>query len=255
METFHAENPIHILVGRLQGGAFERGLPKVSELSTQLDVAKLFRKLLKDGAIDINEGEEDEAIQKCHRHGWIHAYDVDGVITRYAFSSPLHALWLSWKLKSTNDMMPNFTSPFDLAIDVISKFKPSQLYLPIRRVGPTSTDEVSEAQYQDEFYRSLFSVTFGNVRFSPEFASAKRAHVAGRIDFFISATKWGIELTRDGKLLKEHSSRFADTGAYGTWLKSGDMVDYILLDCRTTIPKKPFPGIVTPPTRSIFSSA
>jgi hypothetical protein len=26
-------------------------------------------------------------------------------------------------------------------------------------------------------------------------------------------------------------SRFAKSGAYGAWLKSGDMTDYILLDC------------------------
>ena len=139
--------------------------------------------------------------------------------------------------------MPHLTSLFDLAFDAISKFKPSQLHLPIRRVSPRSTDKLPEAQYQDEFYRSVFSITFGNVRLTPEFASARRAHAAGRIDFFIPVVKWGIEFTRDGNRLNEHSSRFSQSGAYGAWLKSGDMVDYILLDCRTTIPRKSFPSI------------
>jgi len=39
-----------------------------------------------------------------------------------------------------------------------------------------------------------FFVTAGNVRISPEFASAKWADVVGRIDFFIPVAKWGIEM-------------------------------------------------------------
>jgi len=139
--------------------------------------------------------------------------------------------------------MPNFTSPFDLALKTISEFKTSQLYLPICRVGARSTDKLPEAQYQDEFYRSVFSVTSGNVRLSPDFASARRARVAGCIDFFIPVEKWGVEITRDGNQLTEHSSRFAKPGAYGAWLKLGNMDDSILLDCRTTIPARKYPGI------------
>ena len=51
--------------------------------------------------------------------------------------------------------MPGFACFFNLAVDVISKFKPSQLKSPIRRVGPRSMDKLPEAQYQDEFYRSM----------------------------------------------------------------------------------------------------
>jgi hypothetical protein len=214
----------------------------VTELKDQPDVVALFRNLLKYGAVDGNE-DEDIAIRKCHRHGWIHAdQTVSGTITRYVFPSPLHTVCLSWMLEPTNNM-PHLTSLFDLVLDAISKFKPSQLYLPIRRVSPRSADKVPEAQYQDEFYRSVFSATSGNVRVSPEFASARKACVAGRIDFFIPAVKWGIEFTQDGNRLDEHSSRFAKPEAYGAWLKSGDMADYILLDCRTTIPRKSFPSI------------
>jgi hypothetical protein len=240
VEAFHAENPTHDLVRKLRGGAFGRGLPVATELEKQPDVVALFRDLLKDGVI---YRIEDAAIRKCHRHGWIHAdQTADKELTHYAFPSPLHAVCLSWRLEPTNDT-PHLTSLYDLALDAISKFKPSQLHLPIRRVGHSSTDKLPEAQYQDEFYRSVFSITAGNVRMSPEFASARSAHVAGRIDFFIPVVKWGIEFTRDGNLLKEHSSRFDKSGAYGAWLKSGDMTDYILLDCRTTVPRKSFPSI------------
>lgn len=203
----------------------------------------LFKKLLEDGVVDGNE-DNDAAIRKCHRHGWIHAeLTVDEPIMRYALSSPLRAVLLSWRLEPTNEM-PHFTTLYDLALDAIFKFKPSRLHLPICRVGPSSTDRLPEAQYQDEFYRSVFATTSGNVRIFPGFASARREPVAGRNDFFIPVVKWGIELTRDGDQLDEHSYRAAVYGGtYEASLKSDDMDDYILLDCRTTVPKESFPSI------------
>jgi len=62
--------------------------------------------------------------------------------------------------------------------------------------------------------------------------------VAGRIDFYIASKKWGIEITWDGNRLQQHSDRFGTSGAYGQWLASGEMSDYILLDCRSTKPVK-----------------
>ena len=248
VENFHSENPTHELVQRLySGGAFGRGLPTAETLSAMPDVVASFRDLLRTGVIKIASKElnVNEAVRKCHRQGWLHAYQTanEPGFTCYTFPSPLHTVCLSWRLVPT-DNIPNFPTLFDMALKVISNFKPSQLQIPIRRAGiPTPVDKPPEAQYQDEFYRSLFSVTFGNVRVSPEFASARRARVAGRIDFFIPVVKWGVEITRDGARLTEHSSRFAHSGAYGAWLSSGDMVDYILLDCRTRIPRDPHPGI------------
>jgi hypothetical protein len=40
----------------------------------------------------------------------------------------------------------------------------------------------------------------------PEYASAKGARKAGRIDF-IPIVKWGIEITRDENWLLEHADR------------------------------------------------
>lgn len=242
VETFHTENPTHELIQSLCGGAFERGLPTSEELQEDPEVVAVFRDLLVHGTIDSRENE-DEAVQKCHRHGWIQSNRTTNErIIRYAFPSPLHAACISWRLEPTSNR-PQFTSPYALALDAISKFKPSQLHLPIRHVNPLSTDKLPEAQYQDEFYRSVFVATSGNVRISPEFASARGAHVPGRIDFFIPVVKWGFEFTREGDRLQEHSSRFATSGAYGAWLKSGDMEDYILIDCRTSAPSKKYPSI------------
>ena len=247
VEIFHDKNPTYKLIESVcNGGAFERGIPTAKELMNEPDVVALLRKLLRNGTVDEETDKGDlEAIHKCHCFGWIHASPtaIDEENVHYAFPSPLHAACISWRLKPTNDM-PKFPSLFDLALQAISRFKPSQLQLPICRVNPTvSTDKPPEAQYQDEFYRSIFSLTGGNVCLSPEFASAREADIAGRIDFFIPIMKWGIEITREGSRLAEHNSRFAESGAYGTWLTAGDMFDYILLDCRTSIPQKKHSGI------------
>ncbi|KAI9435209.1 hypothetical protein F5148DRAFT_989926, partial [Russula earlei] len=95
-----------------------------------------------------------------------------------------------------------------------------------------------EAQYQDEFYRRMFVVTSGNVRVSPEFT------IAGCIDFLIPLADWGIKITRDGSLLKQHASHFEEKRAYRQWLKAGYMKDYILLDFRTTSVRDGHPGTI-----------
>ena len=57
------------------------------------------------------------------------------------------------------------------------------MHIPIRRVGAGIADLPPEVRYEDEFYRSVHNVIAGIVLVSPEFASAKKAQVVGRIDF------------------------------------------------------------------------
>jgi hypothetical protein len=244
VKAFHEENPIQSLMQRTYGEAFERGLPVNVHLLTQPDVVVLFRTLLRDGMIK-SWKDENEAIEKCHRHGWINSEEAKPP-DRYAFvyyvlPSPFHAAYLSWRLQPTDDM-PHFTTILDLSLTAISKLKPSQMHVPMFRVGAAaeSTNLSPEAQYRDEFYRSLFSVTSGNVRITPEFASSRGVKVVGSIDFFIPVVNWGIEITQDGNWLTEYSSSFV---TYGERMNSDDMVDYIILDCRTSTPKNPHPSM------------
>jgi hypothetical protein len=162
VDAFHEEDSTHELIRSLHSAALERGLPLGDVLSHQPDVVALFRTLLRDGAVDARE-DENETICKCHRQGWILASKTapDEISVRYTLPSPLHVSRLSWMLP-TNDM-PHFTSIFNLSLEVISRFKPSQLRVPIRRIGAMSMDPLPESQYQDEFYRSVFSATCGNV--------------------------------------------------------------------------------------------
>lgn len=129
MKNFYDENPTHILVQNLSGGAFGRGLPTTEDLSDQPDMVALFRDLLKNLTI-VKTNRNKEAIRKCHRHGWIHANQtVNG--SCYVFPSPLHAVCVSWRLEALNNTC-NFTSLSDLAIKLIAGFKPSQPQLQVR---------------------------------------------------------------------------------------------------------------------------
>ena len=243
--AFNEENPTHSLVQRLHSGAFGRGLVRPKHLREFPQISAFLRDLIRHTRLKWEEVADKEAAEICHRSGWIHSYMDEEEYNYYTFSSPLHSVIISWFLSPSNDM-PQYPTVFELCLAVLSNFKPSQMHIPIRRVGaPSVISPLPEAQYQDEFYRSLFSVTAGNVRISPEFASAKGADVAGRIDFFIPVAKWGIGIIRDGNRLSEHNSRFEASGAYGAWLRSCDMTDYILLDCRTSVPGKHHPSMTS----------
>ncbi|KAK2462631.1 hypothetical protein APHAL10511_005364 [Amanita phalloides] len=245
VETFDKEFSLNDIMVALHQGAFGRGIPSSSDDLTA-EVTEVFRRLLKDGAIQVSRGYDDPAIRTCHRRGWIYAkrVTIDGLRSSlfYVFASPLHAVVLSWMLDPTDDM-PDFQSPLDLCTTVISKFNPSQLKSPMRHVGACFSERPPEAHYQDEFYRCLFDLTHGSVSISPEFATAQKVRKAGRIDFFIPRVRWGIELTRDGDRLNEHALRFGANGAYGKWMEDGHMTKYILLDFRTRNVSDPHPNI------------
>ena len=144
-------------------------------------------------------------------------------------------MYASWRLTPILGQCPYVTVQ-DMTFSILKKFNPSQLSSP-SRIGVAFSDRPLEARYQFEFYRGLFAATGGGVRICPELFTARR----GRIDFFIPEKKWGIELTREGNALSEHSSRFGNGCKYGAWLDSNDIVDYIILDCRTEAPKSANP--------------
>ena len=212
---------------------FSRGLPN-ADILQNAGVATVFRKLLTHGTI-VACGDPDEEL--CHRQGWMHS-ERHSDKTCYAFASPLHAMCVSWRLIPTIMQCP-FASIQDMAFAILKKFNPSQLSSP-SHIGVAFSDRPMEARYQFEFYRGLFAATGGGVRICPELFTAPEAR-KGRIDFFIPEKKWGIELIQEGTW----SSPFEHFGLrskYGVWLASNDMVDYIILDCRTNTPPSPNPG-------------
>jgi hypothetical protein len=121
----------------------------------------------------------------------------------------------------------------------LSDYQKFQLMSP-SYIGRDSADQPMEWRYQYEFYRGVFAATGGGVAICPELLSATGRR-SGRIDLFVPGKKWGIELIQEGSRLAEHDGRFGPSGAYGAWLSSNEMVDYILLDCRTSMLTKPHP--------------
>jgi len=152
----------------------------------------------------------------------------------YIFPSPLHRWFVEGKLFGFNPTVPPHITLLQFSTEVIRSFSPLNLANE-RRIGPGFIQRPLEAQYQDEFYRSCHELSRGSTITFPEFGTAK-----GRVDFYIPARKWGIELLRDGRALEEHWGRFSSTGIYTTTLA---LDDYIILDFRVTSVKEHHPSL------------
>jgi hypothetical protein len=202
-------------------------------LTETRDYDGTMKRLLLEGPISCYDKDKD-LFSKAYKYGLIELTERK----LYDFPSPLHRQIWSYKLMP----LEQYKYPGDILAlirDTVAKFRPNELSRSDRRV---ETDErnAPEAQYSHEWYRSLHGVTGGNVVMSPEYATAPGKR-RGRVDFYIPSMKWGIELLRDGSKLREHSDRFL-TGPYSALVKSGDIVDYALLDFRHTRPSAATPG-------------
>src|SRR5947209_535866 len=98
-----------------------------------------------------------------------------------------------------------------MCIEIIKKFKPSQLRLPH---GKKKEKVPPETQYQDEFYRSAWDLLSGNC-LCPEYGLRAKSG-GGSIDFFFSGYKWSIE-----KLWKEITFNNTPKGSRQELIKSG----------------------------------
>jgi hypothetical protein len=191
------------------------------------------KRLLLEGPISCHD-EDKNLFAKASKYGLIELTDS----SFYDFPSPLHRQIWSYKLMP----LEHYKYPgdiFALIKDTVAKFRPNQLSRSDRR-AETDEQDPPEAQYSHEWYRSLHEVTGGNVVISPEYATAPGKR-RGRVDFYIPSMKWGIELLRDGDKPREHSDRFL-TGAYSVLVRSGDIVNYALLDFRHAEPAAATPG-------------
>jgi hypothetical protein len=94
-----------------------------------------------------------------------------------------------------------------------------------------------EAQYQKEFYRVCHSRL--NVYLTSEWSESP---LVGRLNFRIEDMKWVIECVGDGDRdedkIDEHIKRFQQGGRYYECIMSGEIEDYIILDFRTSKPRK-----------------
>ncbi|KAM6503841.1 hypothetical protein JOM56_000784 [Amanita muscaria] len=239
--SFLAEVSPRELLRKLENSAstFGKGLPSNAELQAPA-TAGIFSAVLRRNVVidtDFRTDDEKSALQECFHNGWLHTDNLgdidlpDGV--GYLFPSSLHRWYVEWKLL---DGLPPIqfqaNSLLDFVIDVIRLFSP-RLLSAERRMGPGCIQRLPEVQYQDELYRCCHTLSKGSVLTFPEFGTAK-----GRVDLYIPAKCWGIELLRDGNQLARHWGRFSQTGSYRTTLP---LSEHIIVDCRTTHPKEEHP--------------
>lgn len=116
-------------------------------------------------------------------------------------------------------------SLLDFVIRVASCFSPTQL-VETRRLASGGIQQIPEAHYQDEFYMNCHICSKGSILSFPECGTTE-----GRVDFYIPAKKWGVELLCKGDRLSQHSGRFSSSGSYKKGLS---LSDYIILDFHQT---------------------
>ena len=183
---------------------------------------------------ELGTGDEKKALRECFRQGWLHAdkLGAKNLLDEigYFFPSSLHRWYIEWKLLGNfppTELQAN--SLLDFVIDVIKRFSPNILSAK-RQLGPGGIQRVPEAQYQDEFYRCCHVLSRGSLVTFPEFGTTE-----GRVDFYVPTKEWGIELLRDDNQLASHCGRFSEGRSYRMTLP---LSEYIIIDCRTTHPKK-----------------
>jgi hypothetical protein len=250
------------LLNRLatSSSVFVRGLPEKPDLQDPV-VAQIFSAVLRYNYITKSDDDDrrrrrrrrrsnpDDGsnpgnifpfskIKLCFRRGWLHS-DKLSVIGQgdrigYFFPSSLHRWYLEWNLWETLPKVPFKTNGLlNFVISVVSCFSPTRL-AETRRLASGGTQQIPEAHYQDEFYMNCHICSKGSILSFPECGTMK-----GRVDFYIPAKEWGVELLREGDRLAQHSGRFSSKGTYK---KDLSLSDYVILDCRQTHPQVPHPG-------------
>ncbi|KAG5635032.1 hypothetical protein H0H81_012643 [Sphagnurus paluster] len=151
---FHELFPQHEVAAKLRD-AFSYSAPSRKDLEDP-SISDLFLRLLQAGTV---QGSDLAAIEICHYHGWIYVDDSGN----YSLPSPLHAALLSCYLLPVSK---DFSSIFELCIETISKFSPSQLQRPIRRIG--DMHNLYHVVFEDEFkkvtvYNNLIECVAGPI--------------------------------------------------------------------------------------------
>uniref|UniRef100_A0A0W0FSD3 Uncharacterized protein n=1 Tax=Moniliophthora roreri TaxID=221103 RepID=A0A0W0FSD3_MONRR len=160
--------------------------------------------------------EQAEALQFMKTQGWMYVYESPNDDTAIRFPSPLHLSWFSNKLLANTTLPPDLASmPFETFWQtVLRRFSPAAFRSPPHAEVAKSGASFVEAQYQNQFYRSIYALTEGAMAVSPEYGQYTQRE-QGRIDFFVASKKWGFELLRDSDRIKNYLD---SGGAYHPWI-------------------------------------
>ncbi|KAK1145303.1 hypothetical protein N8T08_004464 [Aspergillus melleus] len=180
------------------------------------------------------------AMVECYQRGWVHRMRIPEqdrhlTLDMCVLPSRLHERYIEYIIGDRTRSVPaRFSDLNTLCIEILKTFSKSRLKNSI--VGKTLSTAAQprplEAQYQDEYYKGFCGLVGKGVPISSEWSRSS----AGRVDFWIPGKKWAIELLRDHDNIGGHIGRFKEHGTYHPWLKKREVLDWIVIDCATTLP-------------------
>ena len=88
-----------------------RGLPLPSHLSNDLDMAAMFRRLLRDGQ-PLERDKFGTAVERAHKCGFIYTEQLDSS-PGFVLPTPLHTVCLSWMLVPSEVDLPSDSNESD----------------------------------------------------------------------------------------------------------------------------------------------
>jgi len=231
-DSFTAELSTSALVESLsRNSVFGRCLPSVKALQKP-EISSTLSLVAQNGTFYATDDTTEMHLDKCVRSGWLHCDAVtynNEKSVYYFFPSPLHRWHIQWRLFIPDDSaIIKDANVFEFAVNIVKRFNP-RAFTEERLIRRGVTQNVPEAQYQDEFYRCSHAHVNGAVVSYSEFGTS-----SGPVDFYVKSKQWAIELLRDGDRLATHAERFSQGGKYYDL----PFQDYVILDCRTSVPKK-----------------
>ena len=167
-----------------------------------------------------------DAFAFCHKMGLVHAESSkdQSEETTFTFASPLHRRVAYRRIFAAPE--PDLWHGITLqqtCMNAIARFSPAVFQT--RRLSGNATDwDVPERAVQNELYHCL-QLEFCRFPILSEYSHTRD----GRIDFYVSDRRWGIEIVRCGssESIHEHASRFMPGGKYENWKI---MDDFIILN-------------------------
>ncbi|KAH7038893.1 hypothetical protein B0J12DRAFT_764734 [Macrophomina phaseolina] len=209
-------------------GNVQKGLRKPEYSHIQLlDVKKALREVAIQPDGLTRRQKDFDAFALCHKAGLLHTEQplVGSEDTKFTFPSPLHRRVAYRRLFPGRepDAVLKDLNLRQICINAIARFSPGALQN--RRYSQSSGSwGIPEAAFQDELYCCL-NRELHYVPILSEYSHTKD----GRIDFYISDQKWGIEVLQCGSNaeIDKHIARFAYGGKYQRW---EIMDDYVILN-------------------------
>ncbi|OGM50981.1 hypothetical protein ABOM_000237 [Aspergillus bombycis] len=225
----------------LSTSLFQRSLPKGRKVTSE--VRAVLVHVLGQGSIEVpseSDGKSPEDV--CYTKGWLHKTTKPGDILDgelYVIPSRLHEKWIEHIMGEPNRKMnPKYNTVQKLCVDVLGLFSACKLRHAAdgKSVSSAALLKPIEAAYQSEFYRAFNDIAGIGVNIVSEWSQTND----GRVDFWISQKKWAVELVREKDRLLEHIARFRPDGKYHGWIRDGMILEWIIINCTTTLPKRSY---------------